>query len=175
MLPKASLALALSLISMTDLCLPTVALLGMPHALSRSMAHALLQARKQGTGKDRQMSWQCLAPKADEPWPEQALVYVLGQDWRDTDPDPAIALQISAWREQLERLQLPYVMLYGKPSAQWLQLAESLKSIAPDADWNWVSAQNPWKPSARMRRKACEQCDDPECEQALFEQLKKAS
>lgn len=160
---------------MTDFHHPTVVLLGMPHALPRSMAHALLQAWEQGTTKDRQTPWQCLAPEAGESWPEKALVYVMGQDWRDTDPDPGIGLQISVWREQLDRLLQPYVMLYGKPSAQWLQLAESLKSIAPDVDWNWVSTQNPWKPSARMRRKACEQCDDPECEQALFAQLKKAS
>ena len=161
---------------MTDHRYPTVVLLGMPHALSRSMAHALLQAWEQGASKGSQSAWQCLAPQANETWPQQALVYVLGQDWRDSDPaDPAIAQQISAWRGQLGTQQQPYVMLYGKPSAQWLQLAESLKSIAPDADWNWISAQNPWKPSARMRLKGCEQCDDPECEQALFAQLKKAS
>lgn len=165
---------------MPDLCYPTVVLLGMPHALSRGMAHSLLQAWEQGTSKGRQSAWQCLAPKADEAWPPEALIYVLGQDWRESrshsDPvDPAIAQQISAWREQLGAQQQPYVMLYGKPSAQWLQLAESLKSIAPGADWSWVSAQNPWKPSARMRIKGCEQCDDPECEQALFAQLKKAS
>lgn len=161
---------------MTDLRYPTVVLLGMPHALSRSMAHALLRAWEQGASKGSQNAWQCLASQASEAWPQEALVYVLGQDWRDSDPaDPTIARQISAWREQLDAEQRPYVMLYGKPSAQWLQLAESLKSVAPDADWNWISAQNPWKPSARMRLKGCEQCDDPECEQALFAQLKKAS
>ena len=155
---------------MTANCLyPTVALLGAPHALSRGMAHALLQAQKDA---NPQAQWQCLAPSAGEPWPADALVYVLGQDWRDTDPDPAIALQINAWREQLAGAGQPYVMLYGKPSAQWLQLADSLKSIAPSLDWTWISSQNPWKPGKKMRRKACEQCGDPECEQALFEALK---
>ena len=149
---------------------PTVVLLGAPHALPRGMAHALLQARK-----DAGLSspWQCMAPAAGESWPAPALVYVLGQDWRDADANPAIAQQISAWRQQLGALSQPYVMLYGGPAAQWQQLADSLKSIAASADWSWISAQNPWKPSARMRRKACEQCGDPECEQILFEALKK--
>ncbi|RGE45177.1 hypothetical protein DZC30_10655 [Comamonas testosteroni] len=147
-------------------------LLGAPHALSRGMAHALLQAQQEA---GLQGSWQCLAPQADEPWPADALVYVLGQDWRDADPDPAIAQQISRWREQLARAGQSYVMLYGKPSTQWLQLAESLKSIAPSLNWTWISSQNPWKPGKKMRRKACEQCGDPECEKQLFEALRKHS
>ena len=149
----------------------------MPSALSRSMAHALLQAWEQQ--KQQRLSpatefasWRCLAPQPAEPWPSDSLVFILGQDWRDTDPDPAIAQQITHWRGQLDALSQPYVMLYGKPSAQWLQLAESLKSIAPYACWNWISDQSPWKPSKKMRRKACEQCGDPECEKALFEKLR---
>lgn len=160
---------------MTTLPYPTVVLLGQPHALSRSMAHALLQAWQQAASGRSAHSWQCLAPNANEAWPQEALVYVLGQDWLESDGDPAIALQMSAWREQLSEQQRPYVMLYGKPSSQWLQLAASLKSIAPSSDWNWIATQSPWKPSARMRLKGCEQCDDPECEQALFAQLKRAS
>lgn len=147
---------------------PTVVLLGAPHALARGMAHALRQARQDASLPG---DWQCLAPQAGERWPADALIYILGQDWRDADPDPGIAQQISIWREQLAATAQPYVMLYGRPPAQWLQLAESLKSIAPDADWHWVSSQNPWKPSQKMRRKACEQCGDPECEKQLFEAL----
>jgi hypothetical protein len=147
-----------------------VVLLGAPQALSRSMAHALLQAHHQARPDT---SWQCLAPPPGDSWPSGCLVYVLGQDWRDADADPAIAAQISTWRLQLAASLQPYVMLYGKPAAQWQQLADSLKSIAPSADWSWISGQNPWKPSSRMRRKACEQCGDPECEQILFEALKR--
>ena len=158
---------------------PAVTLLGMPSALSRSMAHALLQAweqeQLQRPTSPELASWQCLAPLPAEPWPRDSIVFILGQDWRDTNPDPAIAQQITLWREQLGALAQPYVMLYGKPSAQWLQLAQSLKSIAPDGYWDWISDQNPWKPSKKMRRKACEQCGDPECEKALFEALKNAS
>ena len=135
------------------------------------MAHGLLQARLDA---GHATPWQCSAPAAGDEWPADALVYVLGLDWRDADADPAIAAQINTWRLQLAASMQPYVMLYGKPAAQWQQLAESLKSIAPSADWSWISAQNPWKPSARMRRKACEQCGDPECEQILFEALKRA-
>ena len=162
---------------MTIAVYPAVTLLAQPAALSRSMAHALLQAWEQQ--KQQRLSpatefasWRCLAPQPAEPWPSDSLVFILGQDWRDTDPDPAIARQITHWRGQLDALNQPYVMLYGKPSAQWLQLAESLKSIAPHACWNWISDQNPWKPSKKMRRKACEQCGDPECEKALFEKLR---
>jgi hypothetical protein len=161
---------------MTTAAYPAVTLLGMPSALSRSMAHALLQAWEQEhlqrPRSPELASWQCLAPLPAEPWPSDSIVFILGQDWRDTDPDPAIARQITHWRGQLDALKQPYVMLYGKPSAQWLQLAESLKSIAPYAYWNWISDQNPWKPSKKMRRKACEQCGDPECEKALFEKLR---
>ena len=159
---------------MTDHRYPTVVLLGMPHALSRSMARALLQAWEQGASKGSQSAWQCLAPQASEAWPQQALVYVLGQDWRDTDPDPAIARQIQLWRAHLDALSQSYVMLYGRPSAQWQQLAASLQFIAPDSDWQWISSQNPWNSSQKIRRKACEQCGDPECELALFERLKDA-
>ena len=162
---------------MTVSAYPAVTLLGMPSALSRSMAHALLQAWEQQ--KQQRLSpapelasWQCTAPLPAEPWPSDSIVFILGQDWRDTDPDPVIAQQITHWRGQLNALNQPYVMLYGKPSAQWLQLAESLKSIAPHACWNWISDQNPWKPSKKMRRKACERCGDPECEKALFEKLR---
>ncbi|MDR3066415.1 MULTISPECIES: hypothetical protein [Comamonas] len=148
---------------------PTVLLLGAPHALARSMAHGLLQARL-----DAGMTspWQCMAPVPGDEWPADALVYVLGQDWRDADPEPAIAQQISRWRELLHARAQSYVMLYGRPSAQWQQLAASLKFTAPTADWDWISRQNPWSSSQRIRRKACEQCGDPECELALFESLK---
>lgn len=151
---------------------PTVVLLGAPHALARSMAHGLLQARLDAglVGP-----WQCTAPAAGDEWPADALVYVLGQDWRDTDPEPAIAQQISRWRELLHARAQSYVMLYGRPSAQWQQLAASLKFTAPTADWDWISSQNPWNSSQKIRRKACEQCGDPECELALFETLKNAS
>lgn len=135
------------------------------------MAHALLQAHRQARPDT---AWQCLAPSPGDDWPSGCLIYVLGLDWRDADADPAIAAQINTWRLQLAASMQPYVMLYGKPAAQWQQLAESLKSIAPSADWSWISVPNPWKPSARMRRKACEQCGDPECEQILFEALKHA-
>jgi hypothetical protein len=156
--------------------LPCLVLLGAPHALARSMAHALLQARQQALDPALPTAgWQCLAPQAGEAWPANALVYVLGQDWRDADPDPATVRQIDAWRRQLSESGQAYAMLYGKPSAQWLQLAQSLKSMAPDADWNWISTQSPWKPSARMRRPACEQCGDPECEKALFEALQRSA
>ncbi|WP_230630203.1 hypothetical protein [Comamonas testosteroni] len=151
---------------------PTVVLLGAPHALARSMAHGLLQARLDA---DLDGSWQCMAPAAGDEWPADALVYVLGQDWRDADPEPAIAQQISRWRELLHARAQSYVMLYGRPSAQWQQLAASLKFTAPTADWDWISSQNPWNFSQKIRRKACEQCGDPECELALFEALKNAS
>ena len=158
---------------------PAITLLGMPSAMARSMAHALLQAWEQDQLQrpisPELASWQCLAPLPTEPWPRDSIVFVLGQDWRDTSPDPAIAQQITLWREQLSALAQPYVMLYGKPSAQWLQLAQALKFIAPDDYWDWISDQNPWKSSKKMRRKACEQCGDPECEKALFEALKNAS
>ena len=162
---------------MTIAVYPAVTLLAQPAALSRSMAHALLQAYEMSNAQNNeptlgQAPWQCLAPQPAEPWPSDSIVFILGQDWRDADPDPAIARQITHWRGQLDALNQPYVMLYGKPSAQWLQLAESLKSIAPHACWNWISDQNPWKPSKKMRRKACEQCGDPECEKALFEKLR---
>ncbi|MEX8191435.1 hypothetical protein [Comamonas guangdongensis] len=160
---------------MTTGQLPCVVLLGAPHALARGMAHALLQAQQQAAGRDRQPAWQCLAPQPAESWPCDALVYVLGQDWREADPDPGVARQIGLWRAQLGAAGQAYVMLYGKPAAQWQQLAESLKSIAPSADWDWISAQNPWKPSARMRRQSCEQCGDPACEQALFEALRRSA
>ena len=162
---------------MTVSAYPAVTLLAQPAALSRSMAHALLQAWEQEKQQRLSLapelaSWQCLAPLPGDTWPSDSIVFILGQDWRDADPDPAIARQITHWRGQLDALNQPYVMLYGKPSAQWLQLAESLKSIAPRACWDWISDQNPWKPSKKMRRKACEQCGDPECEKALFEKLR---
>ena len=138
------------------------------------MAHGLLQARQDAGMTDAAMPWQCLAPAAGEDWPANALVYVLGQDWRDTDPDPAIARQIQLWRAHLDALSQSYVMLYGRPSAQWQQLAASLQFIAPDAGWQWISSQNPWNSSQKIRRKACEQCGDPECELALFERLRGA-
>ncbi|BDR07804.1 hypothetical protein CTR2_R11420 [Comamonas thiooxydans] len=150
---------------------PAVVLLGAPHALARGMAHGLLQARLDA---GLTSAWQCMAPAAGDEWPADALVYVLGQDWRDADPEPAIAQQISRWRALLHARAQSYVMLYGKPSAQWQQLAASLKFTAPTADWDWISSQNPWNSSQKIRRKACEQCGDPECELALFEALKSA-
>jgi hypothetical protein len=66
--------------------------LGAPHALARGMAHGLLQARLDA---GHATPWQCLAPASGDEWPADALVYVLGQDWRDADPDPAIAQQIN--------------------------------------------------------------------------------
>ena len=135
------------------------------------MAHGLLQARLDA---GHATPWQCSAPAAGDEWPADALVYVLGQDWRDADPDPAIAEQISRWRALLQARSQSYVMLYGRPSAQWQQLAASLKFIEPAADWDWISSKNPWNSSQKIRRKACEQCGDPECELALFEALKSA-
>lgn len=149
---------------------PPVVLLGAPHALARAMAHALQQAWRLYAP---QQTWSCLAPQQGDAWPPEAKVYVLGQDWRDTTAGDAMAEQIGVWRTQLAAQGLPYVMLYGKPAAQWLQLSESLKSIAPHAYWDWISEQNPWKPSARIRRKDCEQCGDAECERLLFEALHK--
>ncbi|WP_417284241.1 hypothetical protein [Comamonas sp.] len=149
---------------------PPIVLLGAPHALARAMAHALLQAWETHAPASR---WSCLAPQPGEVWPPEAKIYVLGQDWRDSAASDPAARQIGAWRVQLAEQGLPYVMLYGKPAVQWLQLAESLKSIAPSADWNWISEQNPWKPSARMRSKMCEQCGDGDCERQLFEALHK--
>ncbi len=135
------------------------------------MAHGLLQARLDA---GHATPWQCLAPASGDEWPADALVYVLGQDWRDADPDPAIAQQIGQWRALLEARSQNYVMLYGRPSAQWQQLAASLKFMEPAADWDWISSKNPWSSSQKIRRKACEQCGDPECELALFEALKSA-
>lgn len=135
------------------------------------MAHGLLQARLDA---GHATPWQCLAPASGDEWPADALVYVLGQDWRDADPDPAIAQQIGQWRALLEARLQSYVMLYGRPSAQWQQLAASLKFMEPAADWDWISSKNPWSSSQKIRRKACEQCGDPECELALFEALKSA-
>lgn len=149
---------------------PSVVLLSAPHALASAMAHALQQAWEAYAPKK---SWSCLARQPGEAWPTEAKIYLLGQDWRDSTAGDAMACQISDWRVQLAEQGLPYVTLYGKPAAQWLQLAESLKSIAADADWNWISEQNPWKPSARMRSKICEQCGDAECERLLFEALHK--
>ena len=155
---------------------PTVVLLGAPHALARSMAHGLIQARRDA---GLTSTWECLAPDKEETWPTNALVYVLGQDWRDTRPEnahnPTLEQQISHWRAQLDTRSQSYVMLYGSPSAQWQQLAASLKFIAAGADWDWISSQNPWNFSQKIRRKACEQCGDPECELALFEMLKGSS
>lgn len=150
---------------------PTLVLLGAPHALARGMAHGLLRARLDA---GHATPWQCLAPASGDEWPADALVYVLGQDWRDADPDPAIAQQIGQWRALLEARSQSYVMLYGRPSAQWQQLAASLKFMEPAADWDWISSKNPWSSSQKIRRKACEQCGDPECELALFEALKSA-
>jgi hypothetical protein len=113
------------------------------------------------------------APASGDEWPADALVYVLGQDWRDADPDPAIAQQISQWRALLQARSQSYVMLYGRPSAQWQQLAASLKFMEPAADWDGFQAKS-WSSSQKIRRKACEQCGDPECELALFEALKSA-
>ncbi len=135
------------------------------------MAHGLLRARLDA---GHATPWQCLAPASGDEWPADALVYVLGQDWRDADPDPAIAQQIGQWRALLEARSQNYVMLYGRPSAQWQQLAASLKFMEPAADWDWISSKNPWSSSQKIRRKACEQCGDPECELALFEALKSA-
>ncbi|GGH64608.1 hypothetical protein GCM10010975_31600 [Comamonas phosphati] len=153
--------------------LPAVVLLAAPHALARSMAHALLQARQAHGAQAR--DWQCLAPQPGDAWPAGALVYLLGQDWRESSENPAageaLARQLSDWRRQLHAQGQAYVVLYGTPAAQWQQLADSLKSMAPDADWAWISAQNPWKPSTRMRRPGCEQCSDPDCERRLFESL----
>ena len=162
---------------------PPVVLLAAPHALARSMAHALLQAR-QAHGMQAG-DWQCLAPQPGDArpgqaqpgqaWPDGALVYLLGRDWRERSGSPAaddaLARQLSDWRQRLHAQGQAYVVLYGTPAAQWQQLADSLKSIAADADWSWISAQNPWRPSARMQRPGCEQCSDPDCERRLFESL----
>jgi len=161
-------------------CPPPVVLLSAPPALARSMAHALMRARQahgeQENGSPSALQdWQCLAPQPGQAWPAGALLYLLGRDWREQGKDPAadeaLARQLSDWRQQLHAQNQPYVVLYGSPAAQWQQLADSLKTLAADADWSWISAQNPWKPSARMRRPGCEQCSDPDCERRLFEGL----
>ena len=163
---------------------PSLVLLASPPALARSMTHALLQAwaerSHQTDPPEPAQSWQCLAPELDQDWaaqsPSDCVIYLLGLDWRDLaglEPETASRLmaQHAQWREQLQQLKRPFVVLYGSPARQWSQLVESLKMIATSTDVDWLKAENPLKPSTRLRSRHCEQCGDPECERRLFEAL----
>lgn len=137
------------------------------------MAHALQQAWREQAPAGA-TPWRCLAPSWGEAWPQQtaqAAVFVLGLDWRASRPDDPLQRQIALWRAWLQRHATPYVVLYGSPAAQWRQLALSLQSMAPGADWDWIATSLPGQSSARLRPRGCEQCADPECERRLFEAL----
>lgn len=155
----------------------SIALLGAPCALARSMAHALQQAWRR---HQPDTGWQCLAPEPGEPLPQNMAIYLLGLDWqtRQTPPGPAdagaadaqAAAQHAHWRERLQAERRDYVVLYGSPARQWQQLAESLRACAPDTDWSWLPA-SPSQPAGRLRPLGCEQCSDPDCERRLFDAL----
>lgn len=156
----------------------TIALLGTPCALSRSMAHALQQAwRRHQPDTD----WTCLAPGPGEPLPQAMAIYLLGRDWQtrqaqlgpadaQAETETETAAQHAHWRERLQAEKRDYVVLYGSPARQWQQLAESLRACAPDTDWSWLPA-SPSRSGGRLRPMGCEQCSDPDCERRLFDAL----
>lgn len=157
---------------------PTIALLGAPCALARSMAHALQQAwRRHQPDTD----WPCLAPGPGEPLPQAMAIYLLGLDWQTRQAHPGsanapadaqaqTAAQHAHWRARLQAEKRDYVVLYGSPARQWQQLAESLRACAPDTDWSWLPA-SPARSGGRLRPMGCEQCSDPDCERRLFDAL----
>ena len=149
------------------------------------MAHALLQAWAERIHQTdppalQSQPWQCLAPELDQDWtakiqPDWAI-YLLGLDWRDlAGMEPETASQLMAqhaqWREQLNLLKRPFVVLYGSPARQWSQLLDSLKMIATPSDVHWIEADSAKRSQPRLRSHHCEQCGDPECERRLFEAL----
>ncbi len=156
---------------MTNGCWPTVVILGAPVALARSLAHGLHAAWSRRTDRREDESWPCLAPEPGQAWPADALVYLLGLDWRDTANAGAggAAVLHQQWRTELQARAQPFVVLYGRPANQWAQLAESLKTIAGAAQWDWLGTEIPLQSGRRGR--GCDECGDPACEQRLFSAL----
>lgn len=156
---------------MTNACWPTVVILGAPVELARSLALGLHAAWSQRSDRRDHESWPCLAPEPGQTWPADALVYLLGLDWRDTVNDGAgsVAVLHQQWRTELQLRGQPFVVLYGRPASQRAQLAASLKAIAGSAQWNWLGAEIPLQSSRRGR--SCDECGDPACEQRLFSSL----
>lgn len=156
---------------MTNGCWPTVVILGAPVALARSLVHGLHAAWSRRTDRREDESWPCLAPEPGQAWPADALVYLLGLDWRDTANASAggAAVLHQQWRTELQARAQPFVVLYGRPANQWAQLAESLKTIAGAARWDWLGTEIPLQ-SGRHGR-GCDECGDPACEQRLFSAL----
>ncbi len=154
----------------SDFPLPPIALLGAPNALARSMAHALEQAWRRHAPDS---PWQCLAPQPDDRLDKALALYLLGIEWQ---AQPALTDGAAAahqrWRERLHAESLDYVVLYGSPARQWQQLAQSLRTRAPGADWSWLPA-GPAQASGRLRPWGCEQCSDPDCERRLFDALRR--
>ena len=154
---------------MTNGCWPTVVILGAPVALARSLAHGLHAAWSRRTDRREDESWPCLAPEPGQAWPADALVYLLGLDWRDTASAGGAAVLHQQWRTELQARAQPFVVLYGRPANQWAQLAESLKTIAGAAQWDWLGTEIPLQSGRRGR--GCDECGDPACEQRLFSAL----
>lgn len=145
---------------------PDLAILGTA-VVARSMAHALIQARLQHGSSDKK--WQCLAPQSEDSLADKAVLYLLGMDWHSEDRGTTSQHQF--WRQRLHAEARDYVVLYGNTQQQWQQLAQSLRSLAPAADWSWLPA-SPAQRSARLRPYGCEQCSDPDCERRLFDALR---
>ncbi|CAB5658015.1 Uncharacterised protein [Delftia tsuruhatensis] len=102
--------------------------------------------------------------------PRDTAIYLLGRDWRCTDLDAAA--QHHHWRERLHAEARDYVVLHGDTARQWQQLTQSLRSLAPAADWSWLPQEPVVRQAARLRPFGCEQCSDPDCERRLFDALR---
>lgn len=131
------------------------------------MANALNQSWLKHQGNT---DWCCVAATPTASLPSDFTIYLLATDWSNADGEHAA--QEQRWRSRLHTEARDYVVLHGSPARQWKQLADSLRAQAPVPDWSWLPAEDPPRPSARLRPYGCEQCSDPDCERRLFDALR---
>jgi len=143
-----------------------LAILGTPAQVS-FMAYALRQVWLKNSSNSE--NWRCLAPEPSDHLAPEAILYLLGMDWRAADQQATLRHQL--WRQRLHVEGRGYVVLHGNMQQQWQQMTQSLRSLASTVNWSWLP-QEPTRQSPRLRPYGCEQCSDPDCERRLFDALR---